>query len=94
MANELTTLEYAAVLDSNDSALSPAAYSASSSDPAVAAVSTIGLGGGAYIVVNGIGVGTATITVTRNVDGATASLDATVTGGDGFTIHLGTPAPR
>ncbi len=91
---QLTTLEYAPVLDGNGVNLFPGTYSAVSSDPAVASIGQSGLGGGATIVVNGLSAGTATITATRNVDGATASLDVTVTAANGFTIQLGTPALR
>lgn len=95
MANTLTTLEQAPIQDAATSVnLFAGSYSATSSDPAVAAVIQVGLGGGASIAVNGISAGTATITVTRNVDGATATLLATVTAGASFTIQLGTPVTR
>lgn len=95
MANELTSLELAPIQDGNGANLWPGAYSATSSDPLVASIGQVGLGGGAYIVVNGLSAGTATITATRNVDGATATLDVTVTSaGAAFTIQLGTPSPR
>jgi len=94
MANTLTTLEQAPIQDGNGVNLFPSAYSVTSSDPTVAAVVTVGVGGGAYVAVNGLSAGTTTITATRNVDGATASLTATVTAAVGFTIQLGTPIVR
>lgn len=94
MANTLTTLEQAPVQDGNGVNLFAGGYSVTSSDPTVAAVVGVGVGAGAYWAVNGLSVGTTTVTATRNVDGATATLTATVTAGAGFTIQLGTPAPR
>ena len=97
MANTLTTLQWAPVYDGNGAGLFPSGYSAMSSDPAVA---SIGVGTGGIIAVVGQAEGTATITVTRNVDGATASLEATVTLPEtpeplpGFTIQLGPPVNR
>ncbi len=91
MANTLTTLEYAVVQDGNGVNLAAGAYSVVSSDPSVA---SIGVGPNSSPAVLGQTAGTATITATRNTDGATATLTATVTAAGGFTIQLGTPAPR
>jgi len=69
-------------------------FTYATSDPALVALAD----GGEYrLAVLAVAEGTATITVTRNSDGATATVDATVvaaTPGDPagpFTIHLGEP---
>lgn len=91
MANTLTTLEYAGIIDGNGATLSSAGYAVTSSDLGVA---TIGAQGGFPIVI-AQAAGTATIAATRNADGATADFELTVTAsGDTFTIALGTPAPK
>ncbi len=87
----LTTLQYAVVQDGNGVDLG-GGYGVTSSDPLIA---SIGSGPGGTIAVVGQSVGTATITATRNMDGATATLDVTVTAdAEGFSIQLGTPAPK
>lgn len=90
---DLTTLQYAQLLDGDDAALFPAAYSAVSSDPTVA---SIGTGPGGSIAVVAQSEGTVTITATRNGDGATATVDVTVEAAElgDFAVHLGTPAPK
>lgn len=90
MANTLTTLEKATIDDGTDHALAAGSFAATSSDPAVASVAS----SGGFWYCLGQSAGTATITATRNADGATATVDVTVTTGSGFTIHLGTPSPK
>lgn len=87
---DLTTQEYAYILDASDAPLPTANYAAVSSDPTIAAIV---LGNNSTHCVDGRAAGTATITVTRNSDGATATLDVTVeaaTPGT-FSVHLGPP---
>ena len=88
MANELTTLQYAGIVDGNGATLG-AGFAVTSSDLTVA---TIGSRVG-FPTVESVSAGTATITAVRNADGATASFELTVTAdGDTFTIALGNPA--
>jgi len=90
---DLTTAQYAYLLDDSEGTLSQTAFAAVSSDPTIAAIAT---GNASTHVVSGIGAGTATITVTRNSDGATATLDVTVAAATAgtFTVHLGTPISK
>jgi uncharacterized protein YjdB len=86
----LSTIQQAKLLDGNNAQLLPAAYSAYSSDHAVA---TIAIVVGALTVV-AQGAGSATITATRVADGATATLVVDVAAAAGFTIQLGAPFAR
>jgi uncharacterized protein YjdB len=88
--NTIDTTQYAPLQDGGGANLNPSSYSATSSDPAVA---SIGSAPGAIAVV-GQSAGTATITAVRNADGATATLEVTVTTASGFTIQLGAPQPK
>ncbi len=90
---DLTTAQYAYLLDATESTLAQTAFAAVSSDPAIA---SIGTGNDSTHVVLGQGAGTATITVTRNSDGAVATLDVIVESAvaGSFAVHLGTPIAR
>lgn len=83
----LTTLEKATVDDAANHALPAGSFSVTSSDTAVATVNT----DGGFWYCFGQTAGTSTLTATRNADGATATLDITVTTPalPGFTIQLG-----
>ena len=90
---DLTTAQYAYILDGNDQPLAQGGYAAVSSDPTGAALAT---GNAGTHVVDGRGAGSATITVTRNSDGAVATLDVTVetVAPASFAIHLGDPVAK
>ena len=90
---DLTTAQYAYLLNEAEQPLAAASFAATSSDVAVA---TIGLGNDSNLVVVGQTAGTATIDVTRNSDGATASLVVTVEAAapGTFAVHLGTPVAK
>lgn len=85
MADTLTTLEKATIVKADDLALPGGSFSVTSSDPTIASVGVLG----GFWYAFGQSTGTAILTATRNADGATAILTATVTAGDGFTVHLG-----
>lgn len=90
---DLTTAQYAYILNASDQPLPTSQFAAVSSDPTIAA---IGLGNDSTHVVDGRGAGTATITVTRNSDGAVATLDVTVeqAAPGTFAVHLGPPVAK
>lgn len=88
---DLTSAQWAPVLDQTDTALAPGNATLVSSDPTVA---SIGVGTDGIHAVIGHATGTATLTATRLSDGAVATLDVSVEGvSNEFTIHLGTPRP-
>ena len=90
---DLTTAQYAYILNASDQPLPTNAFAATSSDTSVA---VIGLGNDSTHVVDGRGAGICTITVTRNSDGAVATLDVTVeqAAPGTFAIHLGVPVAK
>jgi uncharacterized protein YjdB len=90
---DLTTAQYAYILNASDQPLPQTAFAAVSSDPTVA---SIGTGNDSTHVVIGQSAGTATITVTRNSDSAIATLEVSVeaVAPGTFEIHLGAPVAR
>jgi hypothetical protein len=96
MANDLDTTQRATIDTADDFALSAGGYTCESEDEAILTVGT--LGGYWYIFAQAVGV--TTVNATRLADGATGTMEVTVTEAPGapdpgtFTIKVGAKSPK